>query len=142
MTTYPRVLMDDLHLSLPLPPSVNALYANVRGRGRCLTAVGRHWHAAASAHLVAARCAAKATGPDIWMPGPVMVHVVFTFQNPRSDIDGPLKPLLDILVDMRVIDDDRYVMQLSVRKEIGPAKCEVCVRQAMTATSRPAVTSP
>lgn len=50
---------DPFHIDLPLPPSVNALYRNVPGRGRVKTALYKRWHAVA---VTVRRCMSIASG--------------------------------------------------------------------------------
>ena len=49
-----------------------------------------------------------------------MVKVDFFFGHPnamKTDVDNLLKPLLDIITKAGYIEDDRYVMELSAKKE-------------------------
>jgi Holliday junction resolvase RusA-like endonuclease len=49
------------------------------------------------------------------------LDLVFGFSNKMSDIDNPLKPILDIL-QKKYGFDDRNIYELSVRKEIVKKK--------------------
>jgi len=48
--------------------------------------------------------------------GKVGIDICF-YQNKLADIDGGVKIFLDVLVKAGIIDDDRYVYELSIRKE-------------------------
>ena len=45
------------------------------------------------------------------------VHLTFGFSSTLSDIDNPLKPILDVL-QKRYGFDDRQIFELSVKKEL------------------------
>ena len=45
------------------------------------------------------------------------VHLTFGFSSPLSDIDNPLKPILDVL-QKRYGFDDKQIFELSVKKEL------------------------
>jgi Holliday junction resolvase RusA-like endonuclease len=82
---------------IPPPPSVNAMYRNVPGRGRVKTKRYLTWQRAAMNELIAQRarhfdqpCNVNLSLPD----------------NQRGDIDNRLKPVLDLLVSAGVLTDD------------------------------------
>lgn len=55
--------------------------------------------------------------------GKLKVSIIFGFSNKLSDIDNPLKPLLDSFKDKYKIDD-RNIYILEVSKEIVPKGSE------------------
>ena len=58
--------------------------------------------------------------PDISIPpGPLSVSLTFGFSNRASDLDNPVKPILDILQKRYHFDDSRIYL-LSVNKKIVP----------------------
>lgn len=97
-----------LNLWLPVPPSVNAAYANGRGKGskgRFATRALTDWKGAARAALLSQR----------WEPvkGPVIVVMNTERRSKVADIDNRTKPLLDFLVKVGVIEDDRHVTAIA-----------------------------
>jgi len=48
---------------------------------------------------------------------PLSLEIIFGFSSSRSDIDNPLKPLLDCLTKKYGFDD-RIIYELKVKKEI------------------------
>jgi Holliday junction resolvase RusA-like endonuclease len=86
-------------LDLPVPPSVNNLFKNLRkGKGRARTPEYLKWIIMAGWHIQVAR-----QSP---ITGPVCVFLE-TKDNLRRDSDGYWKALLDLLVTHRLIDSDR-----------------------------------
>lgn len=87
---------------LPFPPSVNALYANVKNVGRVKTHAYKVWQKEAGLRLNLqrpkkvsgrVRIAIRAVPPD----------------RRKRDLDNLEKAIMDFLVDMGVIDDDCLV---------------------------------
>jgi Holliday junction resolvase RusA-like endonuclease len=125
-----------VRFSLPLPPSVNDLFANVspamaararrRGRklrGRVKTKVYDSWCEHAGLMLNAQRV------PLI--RGDVTVEAILCRPNAQSDLDNRIKGLLDALKG-RVITDDRNVVALNVRWGAAPPDtCIVTVASAV-----------
>lgn len=110
---------------LPVPPGTNNLFYNKKGGGgRRKAKRYMEWINAAGWELQAQR-------PDRF---PGEVHVVLFFpENKQRDIDGYIKPILDLLVTHRVIENDRfkYVKALDVRWHTGD-KVHVHVRRFMS----------
>jgi Holliday junction resolvase RusA-like endonuclease len=110
-------------VTLPLPPSVNGLYANVRGKGRVPTKRYRMWKNLAGWDL-------KFSG--LWaVRGPVKITIAVPTKAP-ADVDNYAKALLDILVTHQRIDDDKHVQSVSISRcgTVAPRKCRVMVRPA------------
>lgn len=107
---------------IPTPPSVNNLYANVRGRGRIKSERYRVWRNAAA-------WAMRLDGnkPRSWetISGPVSVEIIC---GGRADVDNRSKAALDLLVEMKVIGDDRQVAELRVKRGENPREATVTVR--------------
>lgn len=118
-------------IALPFPPSVNALWRNVRGR-TLLSAAGRQYRAAGVSAALLARSAAFGEGlvsVDIvaWLP-----------DRRRRDADNMFKAPLDVLVAAGVINDDSQIMALSIRKagvDRENPRLEVSIRQWEEATA-------
>ena len=49
---------------------------------------------------------------------PYRISLIF-YQNARQDIDAAIKMTLDVLVKAGLIEDDRYIMELNVRKIVS-----------------------
>lgn len=95
---------------LPLPPSVNALYFNVGGKGRVKSAAYDSWIGSAGLMLNIARVKplleAKKICFDIMVP-----------EKMRGDIDNRVKAILDLYVRHRIIRDDSNVWKLSISRD-------------------------
>jgi Holliday junction resolvase RusA-like endonuclease len=88
-------------IDLPLPPSVNNLFINKRGRGgRVIAPRYRAWKAEAEFAL---------WQRALPLPAPIdrPVSVLIEIGNKcRCDLDNMAKPLLDFLVSMAILHDD------------------------------------
>lgn len=94
-------------LSLPFPPSLNNLFANVQGRGRVRSDRYRQWSNLAGWDL-------KTSKPE---PVAGAVNVTILLGKPdkrRRDLDGLAKAPLDLLVEHGVITDDSAVQRLTL----------------------------
>lgn len=97
-----------IRFEIPQPPSTNALYRNVPGKGRVRSNAYKRWQAEAGWQLQLAR------------PGHIVgpVNVAYTIPRPtdrrRRDIDNLGKPLNDLLVKHGVIEDDSRVQAVSL----------------------------
>jgi crossover junction endodeoxyribonuclease RusA len=100
-------MSEPIILTLPKPPSVNQLYANV-GRRRVKTKVARNWHRTA-AWLT--KLAAKGQRIE----GPWAISVVLP-RSMKGDADNRLKPLLDAAVASGIVCDDRHCVAVSVER--------------------------
>lgn len=58
---------------------------------------------------------------DVCKESKLKLELIFGFSNKLSDIDNPLKPMLDIL-QKRYGFDDRNIYELNVKKEIVTRK--------------------
>lgn len=88
---------------LPLPPSVNAMFANLlngRGKrpGRVKTSEYRDWCRRAGIHMLL-------QGPLRKITGPVAIRIIVS-ENARGDLDNRTKSVLDLLVHHQIIEDD------------------------------------
>lgn len=98
-------------LTLPIPPSVNAMFRNVRGKGRVKTAVYRHWRDECVWRL-------RAQNPRL-MPGEVVIIIGVDRTSFSADIDNRIKALLDLVVAEKVIEDDSHVVGLATAWQPG-----------------------
>lgn len=87
--------------TMPVPPSVNQMFRNVRGKGRVKTEAYDQWRASAATSLRLQRIA------------PVAGRVVVIFGVERgslaADIDNRIKAMLDAIVAAKIISDDNQV---------------------------------
>ncbi len=110
-------------IRLPYPPSTNNLFRN-RAGGRAKTEAYNAWHQHAGLVLNGQRIERT--------PGPVVIDITVERRRKTADIDGKLKAPIDLLVEHRVIDDDRNVAE--VRARWGAVEgCEVRVLEANAA---------
>lgn len=94
------------YLTVPAPPSTNALYRNVPGRGRVKTGAYKDWAGRAGWTL-------KSQAPAA-VPGRVIIIIGIERESAASDIDNRVKALFDLLVTHKVIKDDRYVTAFAI----------------------------
>lgn len=85
-------------INLPFPPSVNNMFVNVRGRGRVRSDRYLTWSVAAGWDIKAQHVAHIA--------GPVAVTLAIEEKKGRRDLDNLCKPVLDLLVEHRILDGD------------------------------------
>lgn len=92
--------------TLPTPPSTNALFKNVPGKGRVRTGKYDDFirHAVTS---IRSQCVRPVQGN---------VLAVFGIERPNStsDLDNRLKGLIDAIVKASVLEDDRFITGLAV----------------------------
>lgn len=102
-----------LALKVPLPPSTNALYANVKGIGRVKTRAYRNFVRTAGLYI-------NAQQPERFT-GPVEIKISLPANN-RADVDNRAKGILDVLVKCAVIKNDspKYVKSLFITGTEAP----------------------
>ncbi|MDE2020425.1 MAG: RusA family crossover junction endodeoxyribonuclease [Patescibacteria group bacterium] len=94
-------------LRLPLPPSVNAAYANIPGVGRIASKRLRAWK--------------KEAGWQILIQKPTRVYGPYTLEitlprKMRGDISNRIKACEDLLVELSVTPDDRFCEGISIKR--------------------------
>jgi len=109
-----------IEMWLPVPPSTNNLYLNVRGHrgGRIKAPRYRLWLKQAGLELLVQR------------PRPVHGPYRLSIELPRStrgDVGNREKAISDLLVAHGLIDDDRYAVAISISKN-GQPGCYAHVR--------------
>ncbi len=87
--------------TMPVPPSVNQMFRNVRGKGRVKTGHYEQWRATCATSLRLQQIAS--------IPGPVVVLFGVERQSSRADIDNRIKAMLDAIVAAKIISDDDQV---------------------------------
>lgn len=114
-----------LTLKLPVPPSINAAYANQRkgwgGRGRYKTQKYKAWLSLADSYLYYYSRSTK--GPS----GPLSLHITLP-STMRGDITNRIKVVEDYLVSRKITADDRHNHEVSVRKSSAIDYCEVTIK--------------
>ena len=87
--------------TMPVPPSVNQMFRNVRGKGRVKTGHYEQWrgHARTSLRL-------QNIQP---ISGRVLVLFGVERQSEIADIDNRIKAMLDAIVAAKIIGDDNQV---------------------------------
>jgi crossover junction endodeoxyribonuclease RusA len=111
-------------LFIPPPPSVNALFANVAGKGRVRSARYRQWATAAGWMLQSQR----ANWPAIAAGQPYSVALRLPVDY-RSDIDNAAKGPIDLLVSLGIVPDDRLMVELLISKT-GPRHDDAAIMAA------------
>jgi len=113
-------------LKLPIPPSINAAYANQRkgwgGRGRYKTAQYKTWEREADALLLAQRGWAQVTDARSYA-----LHITLP-STMRGDITNRIKVLEDYLVSRAITPDDRHNHETLIRKSSAVDCCEVTIK--------------
>jgi Holliday junction resolvase RusA-like endonuclease len=87
--------------SIPAPPSVNAMYRNLAGKGRVKTKTYSDWRAAAITFIRSQRVKN--------VSGPAVVLVAVERHSLQADIDNRNKAILDLMVAAGVLNDDSDV---------------------------------
>ena len=95
--------VSSVSLTLPCPPSTNELWRNRPG-GRVRTRVYDDWRGHAGWRLREQRPGCVA--------GSVLVMISVERGSAAADIDNRIKALLDLLVEHKVIEDDKHVVGL------------------------------
>lgn len=110
-----------IRLTLPMPPSVNKAYANIPGRGRVASRHLKEWKIEAGWRLELQR--PKRTKGAYR----AIIRVGSTL---RGDIDNRIKPLLDLLVEHMVTDDDQRADRVAIERspELQPSECIVTIQ--------------
>lgn len=107
-------LAEPITLMLPLPPSVNGMWANVPGKGRVRTEEYSEWRRVAL--LEAAPQLAGKRRIYGWFKA--TIHVAM---RRGGDLDNRIKPCLDICKSVGAIKDDKGLIALKVYLCRGPA---------------------
>ena len=112
---------------LPMPPSVNALYANIPGRGRVKTAAYKGWikEAGWQAKAGLAHALVKGLPKDEWWWSDVQIPA-----GAKVDADNPLKAIHDLLVNLQITPDDRLLWGGTYQRhpDVEAKTCRVSLR--------------
>lgn len=123
--------MDAFTLRLPLPPSTNALYRNVRGVGRVKAVGYKRWLVAAGAYGIVQ----KPPGGFPHFARDFEVVILIPAKT-RGDVDNRAKAAIDLCTAWQIISDDRHAQAVTIRRVLDmPAdECRVTVRSVLPET--------
>lgn len=95
-----------IEVTIPLPPSANALFANAK-RGRVKTGAYKAWLEEAGWHLVRAW---TALGKPVWNedPRPMRLEIAAGLRSRTRDLSNTCKAIEDALVKYLPVPDDRW----------------------------------
>lgn len=102
--TYP-IRIETPHLV----PSVNSLYANVRGKGRVRTEAYKRWALAAGYDF-----AAQTRGKSIKGLYELSLTISRAKARSNSDLSNRIKGAEDLLVEHGVVEDDKHCAKITV----------------------------
>ena len=96
----------NLSITMPLPPSANALYRNLKSGGRVKTREYKAWlNDAEYAVIMAWRGAGK---PEVADKTPMVLTISAGIRNRLRDLGNVEKAIADVLVKQLPIPDDRW----------------------------------
>jgi Holliday junction resolvase RusA-like endonuclease len=98
----PRKALTPTSFTLPIPPTTNSLFANVKGVGRVRTKKYRSWCEMAGADLFTQKVSGTA-------PVPCCVSIIVVGGkgfNENRDLDNCAKGVLDLLVSQGILEGD------------------------------------
>ncbi|UPT53092.1 endodeoxyribonuclease [Synechococcus phage Yong-M3-232] len=96
--------MSGLTIDMPLPPSVNNLFTNLKGGGRAKSAVYKAWIEEARWHvMIAWRNAGK---PEWPAETPMRLDMRLGIEGRRRDCSNCVKAIEDLLVKNLPVPDD------------------------------------
>lgn len=111
-----------LHLSLPMPPSINAQYVVVGKRKRVLSKVASTWKkdATKAMQMMRDKSIISPVEEHAFQTNLLGVYMTFYFATPmRRDLDGGVKITLDTIAEALGFDD-RNVVDMHLIKQIDP----------------------
>lgn len=111
--------MSAIAFTIPIPPSTNALFANVPKVGRVKTRAYRDWINAAGWALKSQRVGSIA--------GPYAVTIRLP-DNIRGDIGNREKAINDLMVAHKITPDDRFCREILITTIPGIENACVSVR--------------
>ena len=126
-------------MTLPVPPSVNHLYATVNGR-RLLSSTGRSYKALVSQHVwcAVAQSTAQSSFKTRLHSRPLALSIRFFFASAlRRDLDGGLKIAQDALCEGLGLNDNR-IIETHLYKHVDKADPRIELSLSLLAPSDPA----
>ena len=95
---------------IPVAPSLNSAYRNVKGKGRVKTQKCQEW-----SELAGYALNAQLGGIPTALEKDIRIHADIQRPNMNSDISNRVKLMEDLLVKHGIITDDRFVNELHIR---------------------------
>lgn len=111
---------------LPIPPSTNNLYINLKRGGRAKSAAYKDWLRLARN---ACQAAYVASGGPVWPDKTPMRLTARVGVNYRRDVSNCLKPVEDALCAFLPIPDDRYNDQIAAVRDLDCEGFVHCIIQ-------------
>jgi Holliday junction resolvase RusA-like endonuclease len=112
---------DTFTITLPVPPSTNALYFNRKTGGRAKTNKYKAWIQQAEGVLLEHVWKGVRFGKE-----PVRIRVIPPF-NGRRDLDNCLKAIGDVLVSSQMLSSDRMSTIQEITVEAGARDQKGCI---------------
>lgn len=129
---FPADLAAPAAFTIPMPPSTNHLFKNVKGVGRVKTKTYDDFTMMAVAAIRRQRVKP--------VPGYVVMLFAFELASSQADVSNRIKAAEDAIVKAGVIDDDRFVTAMMVVKTPaanGLAHVQIYPVQSMTLDFHP-----
>lgn len=98
---------------LPLPPSANALFRNLKGGGRAKTTAYKAWIDEARWHLDQAW---RRSGKPEYAEQPMRLHIELGLVGRIRDASNCMKAIEDLLCRCLPIPDDRWNDEITIRR--------------------------
>lgn len=102
-----------IEATLPLPPSANALFVNLKRGGRAKSAAYKAWIEEAGWHL---KRAWSAQGKPEISAQPMRLHLDLGLTDRRRDASNCAKAIEDLLVAALPVPDDRWNDEIVIRR--------------------------
>lgn len=115
-----------IRFELPMPPSIWDMYEGY-GKTRHLSSDYERWRMGAGLMLNRQK-----TGKPM-IKGPFRASIAFRRPSKRSDIDNRIKPVLDLLQFVGVIENDNLCEAVEAVWDSGDAECVVILQEATEA---------
>ena len=117
-----RAASEMITVNFPFPPSLNNLFVNVAGKGRRPAKRYASWQVVACTEIMVQRV----KWPKNRVGGPVEIQITLERDRRRMDIDNGAKAIIDTLVKMNIIDDDKNVEKLTIQwGDVSGATAEI-----------------
>ena len=109
-------------ITLPAPPTTNNLFLNIPGRGRVMSRRYKSWRHEAGWDVKSQR------------PGRIAGEYEIDIALPAGltgDLDNYAKPVSDLIVELGIVDDDRFCKRLSITEaKTVSGSCIITLRAA------------
>lgn len=102
-----------IEATLPLPPSANNLFFNLKTGGRAKTAAYKAWISEAGYHL---KTAWSRAGKPEYAKRPMRLIMDLGLENRRRDASNCAKAIEDLLVATLPVPDDRWNDEIHIRR--------------------------